>query len=60
MGKQLNKGHRHNNKKEIRTQVIKTQERTEITNMDNAQVEMTLTPVDQAALATADPAALRQ
>ena len=57
---QLNKELRHNNKKEIRTQVTKTLERTGITNKDNVQAEMTLTTVDQTAPATVDPAALHQ
>ena len=54
-----NKKPRYNYKQEIRTQVIKIQERTGITNKDNVQAEMTLTTVEQTALATADPAALR-
>lgn len=37
-----------------------TQERTEITNKYNVQAEMTLTTVDQSALAIVDPTALRQ
>ena len=53
-------GPHYNNKKEIRTQVIKTLERTGITNKDNVQAEMTLTTVDQTALTTADPAAFGQ
>ena len=56
---QLKKRPRYNNQKEIRTRVIKTLERTGISNKDHVQAEMTLTTMDQAALATADPAALR-
>ena len=44
----------------MRTQVIRTQQRIEITNKNNVQAEMTLTTVDQTVLATADAAALCQ
>ena len=59
-GQQLNKGPRRNNKKEIRTCMIKTQERIEIINKDHMQAEITLMTVDQTALATVHSAALRQ
>ena len=39
--------------------MTKTLEWTGITNKDNVQAEMTLTTVDQTAVATGDPAALR-
>ena len=60
LSQQPNKRPLHNNKKEIRTRMMKTQERIGITNKDNVQAEMTMTKVDQTALATVDPAALRQ
>ena len=60
VSQQPNKGPHHNNKKEITTGVIKIEDRTGITNKDNVRVEMTLTTVDQTALATVDPAALHQ
>ena len=47
---QPNKGPRYNQKKEIRTWVAKTQERTGITNKDNGQAEITWTTVDQTLL----------
>ena len=56
VSQQLKKGPCDNNKKEIRTRVIKTLERTEITNKDNVQAEMTLTTLDRTVLGTADPA----
>ena len=56
---QPKKGPRHNNEKELRTPLIKTPERTGVTNKHNVQSEMTLMTVDQRALVTADPAALR-
>ena len=59
LSQQPKKGPRHNNKKEIRSQVIKALERTGITNKDNLLSEMTLMRVDQTALEAADPAALR-
>ena len=58
LSQQLNKGPRQNNKKNIRTDVIKIQERTGITNKDNSWEEMTATTVDQTALATMDTAVL--
>ena len=59
-GQQLNKGPRRDKKKEIRTWVIKIQERTEITNEDNIPAEMTLMTVDRTTLAPVDPVVLRQ
>ena len=57
---QPKKGPHHNNKKEMRTKVIKTLERTAITNKDNVEAEMSQTTADQAALAIVDPVVLRQ
>ena len=57
---QPNKRPRHNNKKEIRTRVTKTIERTGISNKDNVQTEMNMTIADPIALGIVDRVALRQ
>ena len=58
LSQQPNKEPCHNNKKERRTLVIKTKERTEISNKDNIQAEMTPTILDQTVLRRVDIAAL--
>ena len=45
LSQQLNKGPRRNNKNEIKTRVIKIQERRGITNKDKVLAEMTPTTV---------------